>query len=120
MTNFMPIAALSLENVNVTWASELAGTSIDPTGQTSGQAQLVVEFAFPVSSGNPLRPAEPATWYTGEWLEDTTSTGYIAQCLVGPGGGLVTLTAGQSYDVWSKILGTPEEPCKYAGTINVY
>ena len=117
--NFSPIAAVSLEYVNVTWTSRLAGTSIDPTGQTSGQSQLPVQMAFPVSSGNALAPAEPATWYTAAWLTGTTSTGYIAQCLVGPAG-LVQLTAGQAYDVWSKILGSPEQPCRYAGTLKVY
>jgi hypothetical protein len=120
MTMFRPIAAISLEEINVTWTSELGGTRIDPTGQTPGQPQLVVEFAFPVSSGNQLAPAEPVTWYTGQWLVGTTSLGYIAQCLIGPGGGQVTLAAGQSYDVWSKILGSPEVPAKFAGTQQVY
>ena len=36
MAAFTPIAAVSLEYVNVTWTAELAGTVIDPTGQTPG------------------------------------------------------------------------------------
>jgi hypothetical protein len=120
MAAFPPIAALSLEDVNVIWTSQLAGTSIDPTGQTPGQPALVVQFAFPVSSGNALAPAEPSSWYQGSWLTGQTSAYYVAQCLVGPGGGVVTLTAGQAYDVWSKILGSPEVPAKFCGQLAVY
>jgi hypothetical protein len=117
--NFGPIAAISLEEVNVLWNTMLAGTELDPTGQTEGEPQLDVLFAFPVSSGDPLAPAQPSTWYAGAWLTGTNIRGYVAQALVGPGG-LVTLTAGEAFDVWSKILGSPEEPVKFAGTLPVY
>lgn len=120
MASFAPIAAISLEEVNVTWTSELAGTSIDPTGATAGSTLLPVQMAFPVSSGNPAAPAEPVTWLTASWLLGGTSIGYVAQCLVGPGGGVVTLTAGLSFDVWSRVSGTPEVPAKYAGSLPVF
>jgi len=120
MTLFEPIAAISLEEVNVTWTSGLAGTSIDPTGATEGEPALPVEMAFPVSSGNPAEPAQPTVWFTASWLIGGTSTGYTAQCLVGPGGGVVTLTAGLSFDCWAKVLGSPEVPAKYAGALPVF
>jgi len=120
MTLFEPIAAISLEEVNVTWTSGLAGTSIDPTGQTEGEPALPVEMAFPVSSGNPAEPAQPSVWYTATWLLGGTSTGYTAQGLVGPPSGVTILTAGMSYDVWGKVLGSPEVPAKFAGTQPVY
>jgi hypothetical protein len=122
MTAFTPIAAVSLQYININWTGTLAGTEIDPTGLTEGQAQLPVLFAVPVSSGNPLAPAEPVTWYTAVWLLGTNIRGYIAQGLVGPAGegGLVQLTAGVPVDVWSQIVGTPEQPKVYAGTQDVY
>ena len=120
MAEFQPIAAASLEEVNVTWSSSLDGTSVDPTGQTTGQSLLPVQMAFPVSSGNAAAPAQAVTWYTAGWLTGGTGFGYVAQCLVGPGGGAATLVAGQSYDVWSRITGTPEVPAKYAGALPVY
>jgi hypothetical protein len=120
MSEFAPIAAISLEEVNVTWTSELAGTSIDPTGATAGEPALPVQMAFPVSSGNPAAPAEPSAWFTASWLIGGTSIGWVAQCLVGPGGGAVTLTAGLPVDVWSKVTGEPEVPARYAGTLPVY
>ena len=119
MTVFTPIAATSLEYVNITWTAELAGTVIDPTGQTPGSSLLVVEFAFPLSSGSLLAPAEPSNWYAGSWLDGTTSTGYIAQCLAGPDG-TVLLAAGMTYDVWSQVQGVPEAPRKFAGQLSVY
>jgi len=119
LTSRAPVAAVSLEEVNVTWASALDGTVTDPTGQAAGSTLLPVLMAFPVSSGNPLAPAEPVTWFTGSWLIGGTSAGYVAQALVGPGGGVVTLIAGVPVDCWSKIIGTPESPVKYAGTITV-
>ena len=120
MTLFEPIAAASLEMINVTWESGLAGTSVDPTGQAPGQAALPVQMAFPVSSGDYSAPAEPVTWYAASWLLGGTSTGYVAQCLVGPSGGVTVLVAGMSYDVWGKILGSPEVPAKFAGAQPVY
>jgi hypothetical protein len=119
MASFPPIAALSLEEVNVTWTSELAGTTIDPTGVSAGSTLLTVQMAFPVSTGNPAAPASPVTWLTASWLLGGTSIGYVSQALVGPGG-VVTLTAGQAFDVWGRISGTPESPVKFAGTIEVY
>jgi len=114
MDRFTPIAAISLQEVNVLWTSDLAGTSINPT-----TAPLAVQMAFPISSGVPAMPAQPVTWYTASWLTGTTIKGYVAQCLVGPGG-VVTLTSGQSYDVWSKIQGSPEIPALFAGVQQVY
>lgn len=119
MTLFAPISALSLEYVNATWTSDLDGTSVDPTGQTQGQPELPVQMAFPVSSGNPSAPAQPTVWYTASWLLGGTSVGYTAQCLVGPGGGVTTLTAGQ-FDAWGRIAGSPEAPEKFVGTLPVF
>lgn len=114
MTKFEPVAAISLEDVNVLWTSDLDGTTIDPT-----TTPLVVQMAFPLSSGDETRPSQPVTWYAASWLSGGTGKGYIAQCLIGPGG-VVQLAAGQSYDVWSKILGSPEQPVKFAGQLPVY
>ena len=119
MAGFQPISALSLENINVIWTADLAGTTIDPTGVSTSTTALVVQFAFPVSSGNPLLPAQPVTWYQGNWVLGTTIRGYVAQCPVGPGG-VVTFTPGQKYDVWSQVQGSPEQPEKYVGTQAVY
>jgi hypothetical protein len=121
VTVFSPIAAISTEYVNAEWTSELAGEQIDPTGQTQGQSALNVQFAFPLTSANPRMPAEPVTWYPAVWLQGSIAAGYIAQCLVGPGsGGGPTLTAGQKYDVWSQILGSPEQPARFVGTLPAY
>lgn len=120
MAQFPPIAAVSLEEVNVTWESGLAGTSVDPTGQTAEEPEIPVYFAFPLTSGNYNSPAQPATWFAASWLLGGTSTGFLSQCLVGPGGGVVTLTAGQAYDTWVKLEGSPEAPVKFAGVQAVF
>jgi hypothetical protein len=114
MAAFDPISSDSLEEVNVRWTSDLDGTSVDPT-----TAPLTVQMAFPVSSGDPLHPNHATTWYAASWLAGGTGKGWVAQCLVGPGGGVTTLTAGR-YDVWSWVQGSPESPKKYAGTLTVY
>lgn len=115
MATFDPVPAISLEYVSVTWTAELAGTVIDPTDPA-----LPVEMAFPASSGDPAAPAEPVTWFAASWLTPSgQSKGYVAQCLIGPGG-LVTLTAGQVYDVWSRVTSSPEMPARFAGTLEVY
>lgn len=115
---FTPISSASLECVNILWTSALDGTTIDPTGQASGQPELNVEMAFPVSSGDYAAPAAPVTWYAASWLAGGTGKGYYAQCLVGPAGTAV-LAAG-TYDVYSRIVTTPESPVKFAGVLTVY
>lgn len=112
MASFEPIWHGSLEDVNVSWTSDLDGTVIDPT-----VTPLTVQMAFPVSSGNLSAPTDPVTWYAAAWLSGGTGKGFIAQCLIGPGGA-VTLAKGL-YDVWSKISGTPEAPAKFAGVQTV-
>ena len=114
MNVFMPVSAVGLQEINVLWTSDLAGTVVDPT-----VAPLVVQMAFPVSSGDPNAPAQPVTWYSASWLAGTTIKGWVAQCLVGPGG-VVTLAAGTKYDVWSQIQGSPEVPKVFAGVQQVY
>ena len=120
MTVFAPIASASLAYIDIQWTAELAGTVIDPTGVSAGSTLLPVFAAFPQSSGNPLQPAPAVTWYPGSWLLGSTSVGYTAQFLVGPGVGVVTLTAGTAYDTWSMIEGSPEIPKVFAGTLEVY
>ena len=75
VTNFAPIYAGSLAEVNVVLTSELAGTRIDPTGASPGSTLLPVLMAFPVSSGDASAPATPQTWYPATWLLDSTSAG---------------------------------------------
>ena len=122
MTAFKPVAAASLAYVNITWTSELLGTVIDPTGVSAGSTLLPVLMAFPLSSGNPLEPAQAVTWYAASWLLGSTAAGYTSQCLVGPTGegGLVQLTAGIPVDVWGSVQGVPEVPKIYAGQLAVY
>jgi hypothetical protein len=114
VSDFAPISALSLQEINIRWTSDLDGTVIDPIA-----GALTVQFAVPLSSGNAAAPAQPVTWLAASWLPNGTGKGYIAQGLVGPGGA-VTLLAGRSYDVWGKILGSPEQPVVFAGVQPVY
>ena len=73
-----------------------------------------------MSSGILSAPAQPVTWYNASWLANGLGKGYMAQGLVGPGAGTITLVCGQEYDVWIKILGSPEQPAQFAGVQAVY
>jgi hypothetical protein len=83
-----------------------APAGVNPTGDTVQMAFLAVP-----------PPTQPTSlqWNTAAW--QSTSTPYIALCLVGPGG-TIQLTAGQWY-VWVKITASPEVPVKYAGILQV-
>jgi hypothetical protein len=119
MAVFEPIASVSVENVNATWTSDLGGTEVDPT-----TGPMPVRFAFPVSSGDELNPAQPVTWFTGTWLTPVAGRykGFIAQVIVGPTslGGLVQLTRGGKYDVWSEVDTGTETVRKFVGVQAVY
>lgn len=83
------------------------GTVIDPTGDT-------VQFTFLGSSDSPV---STTPWYTASWAAGTP---YTAQCLVGPGGGVLSLVATASaYTVWVKIFDSPETPILFAGRLQV-
>ena len=97
------IYSTSLEEVPV---SVTAPIGINPTGDT-------VQMAF-LPSPPPVQPTS-LQYVTATW--QSTSTPYVALCLVGPGG-VTTLTQGQWY-VWIKITATPEIPVKYCGILQV-
>jgi len=114
MTDFEPIAAISLEDLPVLWSAELGGVYQDPT-------LLTPMIALPVSSGDRMHPAQAVTWFAGQWLAGTTiAIGSVAQFLLGPGGGVLTLTPGTVYDVWSMLTGGSESPAKFVGQLRAY
>lgn len=110
MTTFKPIAAISLkyiDPVKIT-AEDLDGVAFDPTSDT-------VKFAF-VADGTDL--SSSSTFYTGLWGTKVTgsTSEYRATCLIGPGGGQVTLAPGV-YNVWVKITDSPEVPVEFCGQL---
>lgn len=62
-------------------------------------------------------PTSTTTYYTGSWGTGVNGS-YLAQCLVGPSGGVVALTTG-TYNVWVKIFGTLEIPVLLSGILIV-
>jgi hypothetical protein len=78
---------------------------VTPTAPYNPTAD-VVEFAFT----EPGTSVIGAQWWTGSWVssESTGSNGYLAQCLVGPGG--TTQLPPGSYQVWVQVTDNPEIP----------
>jgi hypothetical protein len=100
----LAVPAISTVYVQVPVQASYQGAPFDPTA-------YVVEFAFVVGS------AAPATWYAASW-QTTIQGNYLAQCLIGPNGGVVTL--GQAtYTVWLMITGSPEVPVIPAGSLQI-
>ena len=116
---FEPVAAISQQNINIAWTSDLGGVVTDPTAAPG----MAVKFAVPPSSGDEARPAQPVTWFGALWaVPNGRSRGFIAQCPVGPPalGGLVQLTAGQAYDVWSEVDTGTETVRAFVGVQKAY
>jgi hypothetical protein len=82
------------------------GVSHDPTTD-------VVALAF---MSNWAIPAD-ADWHTGSWSDSAGAGIFLAQCLVGPAGG-VDLAVGV-YNVWVMITDTPEVPVINSGTLAI-
>jgi hypothetical protein len=93
--------------------------------QSQASRQFVRAVVTPIVGGQPYNPTadvvafaftEPGAsalgvqWFSAEWAssESTGSGGYLAQCLVGPGG-TVQLAPG-SYQVWVMVTDNPEIP----------
>jgi len=84
---------------------------LDPTS-------LPVEMAFLPQD---TTPDEDTTWHTGSWvtvIQSNLPNIYKGRVLIGPDGGVVTLTPG-SWDVWVKVTHAVEEPVVKADTILV-
>lgn len=105
----LSVSRASTEYIRVPMASERAGAPYDPTGDT-------VVMAFLAGAG----PPESGDWKTASWDTDATTypPTYLAQCLIGPTGGTVTLTAG-IWTVWVRVTDSPEIPVKRAGQIKI-
>lgn len=70
-----------------------------------------VALAFISGSGNP----GPSDWHSGSW-DPTGPIQWVAQCLVGPGAGGVSLATG-TYNVWIKVTDNPEIPVVEVGQL---
>jgi hypothetical protein len=87
-------------------AAFVAGVAIDPTSD-------VVAMAFTAVGAKP----GSGDWHTGSW--DTAPAGtYLAQCLVGPGSGGVTLSVG-IYDMWVRVTDNPTIPVTQFGQLQI-
>lgn len=103
----MQLSAQSTEYVKVPLTAVVNGAIIDPTGDT-------VQLAFPLRGVPPVS----GDWKTGSW--ETIGTTRYARALVGPSGGVLTLTAGVIYDCWVKVFDSPETVARLAGPVTVY
>lgn len=76
-------------------------------------------LGYPVFFAILAKGARPTDgdWIAGSWDPDVTSSPFRARVLVGPEGGVMTLTKGASYDVWVKVDDNPETPIRLSGTI---
>jgi hypothetical protein len=102
------ISALSRQLVQVPLTELVSGLPVDPTA-------LPVWVAFKLGRQPPAAP----DWLTGSWSTSSVNGQYLAQVLVGPGGGLVTLTPG-IWTVWLKVEADPEQPIIQVDSLTVY
>lgn len=104
----VPLSALSLEYVRWTvWADE-NGLIVDPTSGT-------VEAAFMLT--NTEQP-QTGDWKAASWTT-TSIGGFVAQCLVGPGGAFAP-TAQTIYAVWLRItFAGGEQVVRQTGSLRV-
>jgi len=100
----LDISSLSTQLVQVPIQATYEGAPYNPTSD-------VVQFAFVQG------PAYPATWFTGSW-QTTVQGNYLAQCLIGPSGGVTVLTPA-TYYVWVQITDNPEVPVLTAGSLRI-
>jgi|SRR5579884_95892 len=105
----LELSALSTQYVSVAVSAQVAGVAINPTGDT-------VQMAFTAQNVAP----QSGDWKTASWdTYSTTPVSYAAKCLVGPSG-VVSMTAGSTYDVYVKVADNPETPVLKAGSIRAF
>lgn len=91
------------EYVKVPVAAEIAGVTVDPTSDT-------VTMCVLASTATPV----DADWHAASWETDNSGLRpvYLARYLTGP------LTAGR-YEVWVKVVHSPETIVRDAGPLLV-
>lgn len=103
------LSSLATTYVRIPVYADNLGVQVNPTSYE-------VDMAFiPV-----LANAAPGTsdWKVGSWAT-TAIGGYVAQCLVGPSGGAITLVNGTTYNVWIRILANPETFIENTGQLQI-
>lgn len=99
------ISSLATMNVQIPVSATIGGTIYNPTSDA-------VAMAFIPSAAKP----QSADWNVGSW-DTAPGPTYMAQCLIGPNGG-VTLATGV-YTVWVKITDNPEQPIAAVGQLTI-
>lgn len=103
------VSALSLQYIQAQVQATVHNAPYNPTSDA-------VQFAFSPVEG------QPSMWLAGSWDSMSAVPGtstYVAQVLVGPGGGVTTLTAG-TYMMWIKVSDVPEIPVLQVGQLTVF
>jgi hypothetical protein len=103
------ISSQATTYVRIPVYADNGGVQVNPTSYAVNLAFIPV-----ISNSAPLN----TDWKTGSWTT-TAQGGYVAQCLVGPSGGQITLTNGTTYNVWLQILANPETFVANTGQIQV-
>lgn len=123
-----PIPLWRVQSLSTRWSAQMTTKTIASTSTEFVQARIPA----PVKNGVAVDPTSDAVkmafivgtalpgvsdWKSASWDNPGDGT-YIAQCLVGPTGGTVTLTVA-TYQVWVQITDNPEQPVIPAGTLVV-
>lgn len=101
----MNLAAVSTEFITANITAMMGGVGINPTSYP-------VNFAFTTTS-----EPQAGQWHAGTWA--TNSAPYIAQILVGPANGALSLPVG-NYQIWVEIVTSTQVPVLQIGTLTVY
>lgn len=103
-------SALSTEYVRVPLTATESGSEVVPTAD-------VVQMAFVSPGSDPVS----GDWKAATWETDssTSPTTYVVRCLVGPSGGVVTLTEGL-YDIYVRVADNPETVVRRAGAVAIF
>ena len=102
----LSLPSVTTEYVRVAVSATESGVRINPT--TSA-----VSMAFTAATAEPVS----GDWKAASWDPVATCSGYLAQCLIGPGG-VVALADGE-YAVWIRIVHDEENVQRRAGTLTI-
>ena len=101
----LTISALSTEYVKVPVAATESGVDVNPVTDALEMALMLPGY-IPTDDD----------WFTGSWEVDSGT--YYARVLVGPDGGVATLSRGL-YEVYIKVADNPETVVRRVGAVGV-
>jgi hypothetical protein len=110
-----PVTTLSLSSLSTVYVQVPVEATVNGISDYNPTGDPVLLAFLPPGTNPGVSDWKPGSWQS---VAATSGTVFLAQCLIGPGTGGVTLTPG-TYRIWVKVTDNPEIPVDDVGILQI-